>query len=93
MYKLSYKLSVRERVSAKCERHPGYNPEKHGRGGIKGGCSTCFNLYDLHMARVALDAAVHQFVRRAGPWSMPRESRRRKKGDSLSPAEIPEVTA
>jgi len=44
MYKLSYKLSVRERVSVKCERHPRYNPGKVGRGGIKGACSTCFTL-------------------------------------------------
>ncbi len=91
MYKLSYKLLVRERVSAKCERHPRYNPEKDGRGSIKGACSTCYSLYDLHAARLALDAAVHQFVRRAGPWARPREGRRRKKGDALSPAEIPEV--
>jgi hypothetical protein len=38
-------------VKAKCNRHPRYNPEREGRGGIKGGCSTCFSLFDLHQAR------------------------------------------
>lgn len=91
MYKLSYKLSVRERVFGKCLRHPRYNPEKAGRGGIIGGCSACFSLYDLHNARLALDAAVHEFIRRAGPWARPREGKRRKKGDALSSAEPREV--
>jgi hypothetical protein len=39
---------VAERVKAKCERHPRYNPEREGRGGIKGVCFTCFSLFDLH---------------------------------------------
>ena len=46
MLQFSYKLKVSERVKAKCARHPRYNPERDGRGGIKGGCSTCFSLYD-----------------------------------------------
>ena len=54
MFQFSYKLKVSERVKAKCERHPRYNPEREGRGGIKGGCSTCFALYDLHQASDSL---------------------------------------
>jgi hypothetical protein len=46
MFQFSYKLKVAERVKAKCERHPRYNPERDGRGGIKGGCSNCFSLFD-----------------------------------------------
>ena len=84
MFKLTYKLNVRERVEGKCERHPRYNPEKDGRAGIKGGCSTCYSLLDLHTARLKLDAAVHEFVRRAGPWARAREARRYKKKDALS---------
>ncbi|MDX6557852.1 MAG: hypothetical protein QOF72_901 [Blastocatellia bacterium] len=67
--KLTYKLKVAERVKAKCERHPRSNPERDGRGGIKGGCSTCFSLYDLHQARLSLDAAHREFLRRAVPWT------------------------
>ncbi len=33
MLKFNYKLIVRERVTAKCVRHPRYNPEKEGRAG------------------------------------------------------------
>jgi hypothetical protein len=78
MLKFNYKLTVKERVKAKCARHPQYNPEKHGRGKIIGGCSTCFNLYDLLEARNKLDAAVREFVRRAGPWAVAREPRKKK---------------
>ena len=78
MLQFTYKLKLTERVKAKCSRHPRYNPEKDGRAGIRGGCSTCFSLYDLHQARLALDAAQREFVRRAGPWARRREPRPRK---------------
>jgi hypothetical protein len=76
MLKFQYKLRLDERVRAKCPRHPRYNPEE-GRN-IKGVCSTCFNVYDLYQARLAMDAAVREFVRRAGPWAVAREPRRKK---------------
>ena len=69
MFQFIYKLEVTERVKTKCERHPRYNPERDGRGGIKGGCSTCFSLYDLHQARLALDSAHREFLRKAIPWT------------------------
>ena len=53
-----------------------------GRAGIRGGCSTYFSLYDLHQARIALDAAQREFVRRAGPWARQREPRQRKAADA-----------
>jgi len=88
MLKFNYKLTVRERVTAKCVRHPRYNPEKEGRAG----CSTCWNLYDLQDARIKLDAAVHEFVRCAGPWARTREPRRCKSKDATpAPVESPEV--
>ena len=78
MLQFIYKLKLTERVKAKCSRHPRYNPEKDGRAGIRGGCSTCFSIYDLHQARLALDAAQREFIRRAGPWARRRERRRTK---------------
>lgn len=78
MLQFTYKLKLAERVKAKCSRHPRYNPEKDGRAGIRGGCSTCFSLYDLQQARIALDAAQREFVRRAGPWAWRREPRQRR---------------
>ena len=67
MFQFSYKLKVSERVKARCERHTRYNRERDGRGNIKGGCSTCFALYDLHQARLSLDAAHREFLRKAIP--------------------------
>ena len=78
MLQFTYKLKITERVKGKCSRHPRYNPEKDGRAGIRGACSCCFSLYDLYQARVALDAAQREFVRRAVPWTRPREPRRKK---------------
>ena len=69
MFQFSYKLKIAERVKAKCERHPRYNPERDGRGGIRGGCATCFSLYDLYQARLTLDSAHRDFLRKAVPWT------------------------
>jgi hypothetical protein len=76
MLQFTYKLKIAERVKGKCSRHPRYNPEKDGRAGIRGACSACFSLYDLYQARVALDAAQREFIRRAAPWTYQRKSRR-----------------
>lgn len=67
MFQFTYKLKVAERVKGKYERHPRYNPEREGRAGIKGGCSACFSLYDLQQARLTLDAAHRDFLRKAVP--------------------------
>ena len=92
MLKFTYKQNIRERVEAKCSRHPRYNPEKDGRSGIKGGCSTCFDLYELLNSRLKLDAAVREFTRRAGPWVRQRERRRiipsLSNGDTERPAVV-----
>lgn len=78
MLQFTYKLKIAERVKGKCNRHPRYNPEEDGRAGIRGACSCCFSLYDLYQARVALDAAQREFIRRAAPWARSREPRRKR---------------
>lgn len=83
MLKFTHKIQIRERVTAKCDRHPRYNPEKEGRNGIKGGCSTCWNLYDLLQARLKLDDAVKEFLRRSSPWACPRTPRKRPRDLSM----------
>lgn len=96
MLQFTYILKIRERVKGKCSRHPRYNPEKDGRAGIKGACSCCFSLYDLYQARVALDAAQREFIRRAAPWMRPRDPRRKKPTDSTEPvvdSPNPEIAA
>lgn len=76
MFKFSYKQTIRQRVKAKCSHHPRYNPERDGRDGIKGGCSTCWQLFDLFQARTRLDIAIHDFERRAQPWNITVKPRR-----------------
>jgi hypothetical protein len=68
VFEFTYRLNIIKRVKAKCQRHPRFNPELHGRGGIIGGCSTCSDLCDLFEARKKLEAAVAEFSRRAEPW-------------------------
>lgn len=87
MLHFSYKLKLTERVTAKCSRHPRYNPEEDGRGGIKGGCHGCFALYDLYQSRLALEAAVVKFQRLASPWARIRQPRKHK----LTPPELGEA--
>lgn len=77
MIRFTYKLKLTERVTAKCSRHPRYNPEKEGRD-IKGGCSGCFALYDLYQSRLALEAAAIKFQRLAAPWVRVRQPRKHK---------------
>jgi hypothetical protein len=86
MLQFTYKLKITERVKGKCSRHPRYNPEKDGRAGIRGGCSCCFSLYDLYQARMALDAAQREFIRRATPWTHPRQPRRPKSASEAEPS-------
>jgi hypothetical protein len=91
MLQFTYKLKITERVKGKCNRHPRYNPEKDGRAGVRGGCSCCFSLYDLHRARIALDTAQREFLRRAVPWTRARELRRKGPSDATqeSPVDPP----
>src|ERR1700758_1858550 len=85
MLQFTYKLKITERVKGKCSRHPRYNPEKDGRAGIRGACSCCFSLYDLHQARIALDTAQREFIRRAAPWTRPREPRHKREDTTEEP--------
>lgn len=73
MLKFRYKLKVNENVAAKCPRHLRYNSEVDGKGGIRGACPTCFDIYELHQARLKLEAAAREFSRRAAPWIRPRK--------------------
>jgi hypothetical protein len=84
MLQFNYKLKISERVKAKCDRHPRYNPERDGRGGIKGGCSTCYSLFDLYQAMLSLDAAHREFLRGALPWTRVRRPRNKPQSQKQS---------
>ena len=58
MLRLKTRLNIRSRVVARCEKHLRYNPEKDGRGGIRGACSRCEYLYAIYATQqVMLNAA------------------------------------
>jgi len=78
MLKFRYRLKVNENVAAKCPKHLRYNPEIDGQGGIRGACSTCFDIYELHQARLKLEAAAREFSRRAAPWIRLRKQRSKR---------------
>ena len=86
MFQFNYKLKVSEWVKAKCDRHPRYNSGREARGGIKGGCSTCFSL------RFASGEAIARrrlpgVSRIALPWTrlrQPLAKLRSEKGEPLS---------
>lgn len=53
---LDYKLGIKHSISARCDRHPRYDPIKDRRVGIRDGCATCWSLLlDLTNAKVALE--------------------------------------
>jgi hypothetical protein len=68
MLEFTYRVAIKKRVKAVCQKHPRFDPETKGRGGIVGGCTTCAALCDLQETRLKLDAAVREFERRAAPW-------------------------
>jgi hypothetical protein len=64
-------------------------PERDGREGINGGCSTSFSLYDLHQERLMLDCAHRQFLREAIPWT--RQTALPSKSHTSSKPDVPGI--
>jgi hypothetical protein len=48
-------LKIRFRYDASCKKHPRFNPEKDGEGGIKAGCSDCHRLLEIYRRWLELD--------------------------------------
>jgi hypothetical protein len=46
-------LKLRARWEGKCRKHPRFNPEKHGLAAIKGNCTACLMLIDIHTAHIS----------------------------------------
>jgi hypothetical protein len=54
-------LKLRIRADLKCKKHPRFDPYKHGRGGVRGGCAVCESLCDLWAAGERLTASARLF--------------------------------
>jgi hypothetical protein len=62
-------LNFRLRLYARCAKHPRYNPEKDGQGGIKGGCADCSQLLKIYEAAFSVKFAerIYRESREARP--------------------------
>jgi hypothetical protein len=61
------KLKVTERVKGKCGRRPRYNPERDGRGGIKGGCSPASLCIPFSKRGSRLTQPIATFLKKTRP--------------------------
>jgi hypothetical protein len=48
---------ARVKAAVKCPKHPRHNPDKDGRGPIKGDCVTCNPVVDAYRAVLSIRAA------------------------------------
>jgi hypothetical protein len=47
-------MLIEIRIRANCPRHRGYNPQRDGEDGIRGGCTTCRRIPELYQLGSAL---------------------------------------
>jgi hypothetical protein len=55
------------RWKGRCSRHPAYNPEIDGLGGIRGGCKRCEMLLDIYAHHSKLVRSIREFGTREEP--------------------------
>ena len=53
------------RWKGRCHKHPAYNPEIDGLGGIRGGCQRCEALLDIFTTHAKLVRLMREFGSRA----------------------------
>ncbi len=68
MLQFSYRLRVAERVKANANGIPPTTPSVTGEVESKADARPA-SLYDLHQARLSLDSAHREFLRKATPWT------------------------
>lgn len=49
------------RWKGRCNKHPGYNPEVDGLGGVRGGCRKCEMLLDIYTHHASLVRLLREF--------------------------------
>jgi hypothetical protein len=81
LLKLKTKVKVNSRVEIKCDKHPRYNPEKDGRGGIRGACTRCEFLFAIFNTQQTFLNALRDYQQMTATYEkvMPRTV---KKADS-----------
>lgn len=71
-------LRVRERIKAKCPRHPKFDPSVDEKANSEARCSTCSDIRNLQSARITLETAARAFERRAAQWRVAQISKQRR---------------
>ena len=59
------------RWKGRCGKHPRYDPEIDGLGGIRGGCSRCDMLLDIYQSHSKLVRLMREFGSREQPKPKP----------------------
>jgi len=49
------------RWKGRCARHPRYDPALDGEGGVRGGCTRCLRLLEIHEHHARLIAMMRSF--------------------------------
>jgi len=75
MFRLSFKETINEKIKAKCDRHPKYNPVTDGKQGIRDRCAGCYAMWDLLRSSQELEEAIREFRKKASAWNHLRFSR------------------
>ena len=68
--KIKIDFRIKENVTAKCPRHPKFDPSTDPKQNTEAGCSTCADLKALDAARINLEDAIRVFQRRIYQWNV-----------------------
>jgi hypothetical protein len=49
------------RWKGRCSRHPRYDPASDGEGGVRGGCTRCLRLLEIHEQHARLVGLMRSF--------------------------------
>ena len=69
------------RWKGRCARHPRYDPAFDGEGGVRGGCTRCLRLLEIHEQHERLVTMMRISARCASGRSNPRTRRKAASGD------------
>jgi hypothetical protein len=61
MLNIRTRLKMNSRVKIHCDKHTRYNPEKEGRGGVKGACARCEFMYAVYATQQTMLNAARDF--------------------------------
>lgn len=82
MLRLNTKIKFTNKAILKCEKHIRYNPEKDGKDGVRGACSTCLYINQVYMAHLQMIDALRNFQQMIKPYEITPKPRLKTTGTS-----------